>query len=105
MKTNTTFPKAPIVEAVLDIQVEPAEGMNTEQIGMFFDHVKGRYPEKERNLAKTIELIDLCFKLKEAYLKRQHPEASPEKIRDLINRGILARKEQQWASPEICSTP
>jgi uncharacterized protein (TIGR04255 family) len=105
VKTDTPFPKAPIVEVVLDIQVEPAEGMNTEQIGMFFDPVKGRYPEKERNLAKTIELIDLCFKLKEAYLKRQHPEASPEKIRDLINRGILARKEQQWASPEICSTP
>jgi uncharacterized protein (TIGR04255 family) len=47
MKTYTTFPKAPIVEAVLDIQVEPAEGMNMEQIGTFFDHVKGRYPEKE----------------------------------------------------------
>ncbi len=60
-------------------------------------HVKGRYPEKERNLARTIELIDLCFRLKEAHLRREHPEASPEKIRDLINRGILARKEQQWA--------
>ena len=59
----------------------------------------------ENNLARTIELIDLCFKLKEAYLRQQHPEASPEKIRDLINRGILARKEQRWASPEICSTP
>jgi uncharacterized protein (TIGR04255 family) len=47
VKTYTTFPKAPIVEAVLDIQVEPAEGMNMEQIGTFFDHVKGRYPEKE----------------------------------------------------------
>ena len=57
------------------------------------------------NLARTIELIDLCFKLKEAYVGRWHPEASPEKIRDLINRGILARKEQQWALPEICSTP
>ncbi len=57
------------------------------------------------NLARTIELIDLCFKLKEAYLRRQHPEASPEEILDLINRGILARKEQQWASPEICLTP
>jgi hypothetical protein len=44
MKTYTTFPKAPIVEAILDIQVEPAEGMNMEQIGTFFDHVKGQYP-------------------------------------------------------------
>ena len=58
----------------------------------------------ERNLFRTIELIDLCFKLKEAYLRRQHPGASPEKIRDLINRDILERKEQKWASPEICST-
>ena len=59
----------------------------------------------ENNLARTIELIDLCFKLKEAYLRQQHPEASPEKIRDLIDRGVLARKERQWALPEICSTP
>jgi len=28
MKAYTTVPKAPIVEAILDIQVEPAEGMN-----------------------------------------------------------------------------
>lgn len=54
----------------------------------------------EDNLARTIDLIDLCFKLKEAYLRQQHPEASPEKIRDLIDRGILARKERQWARPE-----
>ena len=59
----------------------------------------------ENNLARTIELIDLCFRLKEAYLRQQHPEASPEKIRDLIDRGILARKERQWALPAICSTP
>jgi len=47
MKTYTTFTKAPIVEAIFDIQVEPAEGMNVEQIGTFFDRVAGRYPEKE----------------------------------------------------------
>ena len=47
MGTYTSFTKAPIVEAILDIQVEPAEGMNMEQIGTFFDRVKGRYPEKE----------------------------------------------------------
>ena len=40
----------------------------------------------ERNFARTIELIDLCFKLKEVYLRQQHPGASPEEIRDLINR-------------------
>ena len=39
----------------------------------------------ENNLARTLELIDLCFKLKEAYLKQQHPEAPPEKIRELIH--------------------
>jgi hypothetical protein len=59
----------------------------------------------ERNLARTIELIDLCFKLKELNLKRQHLGASPEEIRDLINRGILVRKEKKWVSPEICSKP
>ena len=39
----------------------------------------------ENNLARTLELIDLCFKLKEAYLKQQHPKASPAKIRELIH--------------------
>jgi uncharacterized protein (TIGR04255 family) len=47
VNTYTTFSKEPIVEAVLDIQVEPAEGMNMEQIGTFFNHVKGQYSEKE----------------------------------------------------------
>jgi uncharacterized protein (TIGR04255 family) len=47
MKIYTTFPKAPIVEAILDIQVEPAEGMNLERIGKFFDQVKKDYPHKE----------------------------------------------------------
>jgi hypothetical protein len=58
-----------------------------------------------RNLARTLELIDLCFNLKEAYLKQQHPQASPEKIRELIYHGILSRKEKQWTSPEISLTP
>jgi hypothetical protein len=51
-------------------------------------------PTNENNLGRSIELIDLCFKLKEAYLRQQHLEASPEKIRYLIDRGILAWKEK-----------
>jgi len=47
MKTYTTFPRAPIVEAILDIQVEPVTGMSIEQIGTFFDQVKERFPNKE----------------------------------------------------------
>ena len=58
----------------------------------------------ENNLARTLELIDLCFKLKEAYLKQQHPKASPAKIRERIEQGILARKERQWASRKTSST-
>ena len=43
----------------------------------------------EKNLVKTLELIDLCFTLKEAFLKQQYSQASPEKIRELIYQGII----------------
>jgi hypothetical protein len=59
----------------------------------------------EKNLARTIELIDLCFRLKDAYFRQEHPEASSEKIRKMIDKGILVRKEKQWTSLKTCSTP
>jgi hypothetical protein len=58
----------------------------------------------ERNLVKTLELIDLCFTLKEAFLKQQYPQESPEKIRELIYQGILSRKKNQWTLPETSLT-
>jgi len=58
----------------------------------------------ERNLVKTLELIDLCFTLKEAFLKQQHPQATPEKIRELIYQGILTRKKKQWTLQETSLT-
>lgn len=58
----------------------------------------------EQNLVKTLELIDLCFKLKEAFLKQQYPQASPEKIWELIYQGILSRKKKQWTLPETSLT-
>jgi hypothetical protein len=58
----------------------------------------------EKNLVMTLELIDLCFKLKEAFLKQQYPQASAEKIRELIYQGILSRKEKQWTLPETSLT-
>jgi hypothetical protein len=54
----------------------------------------------KQNLAKTLELIELCFTLKEAYLRQQHPLASPGEIRQMICQGILERKERQWTSPD-----
>jgi hypothetical protein len=59
----------------------------------------------EKNLARTLELIDLCFRLKEAYFRQEHPGASPKKISKLIYQGILVRKEKQWMLPKSCSTP
>lgn len=50
----------------------------------------------QRNLFRTIELINLCFTLKSAYLRTQHPEASERDIRRMINAGIVRRKEAQW---------
>jgi hypothetical protein len=62
-------------------------------------------PVYEKNLAKTLELIDLCFQLKEAYLRQRYPSASPLEIRQVICSGILARKERQWTSPDPSSKP
>jgi hypothetical protein len=59
----------------------------------------------EKNLARTFELIDLCFKLKEAYYVKQYPQATPEKIRELIYQDILSRKEKQWTLPETSLKP
>jgi hypothetical protein len=55
--------------------------------------------DAKKNLSKTLELIDLCFKLKESYLMQQHPQATTEEIRELIYQDILKRKERQWTSP------
>jgi hypothetical protein len=57
----------------------------------------------EKNLSRTLELIDLSFRLKEAYFRLLYPEASTERIQKLIYQGILARKEKQWTLPESCS--
>lgn len=47
VKTFAAFPKAPIVEAILDIQVEQVPAMDLEKIGTFYDYVKERYSIKE----------------------------------------------------------
>ena len=50
----------------------------------------------EQNLRKSLEIIDVCFNLKEAYLKQRHPRASQRTITQMIYRDILHRKERQW---------
>lgn len=52
----------------------------------------------QKNLDKSLELIDICFNLKEAYLKQKYPEASHQEIIDMVYKGILLRKEKQWKS-------
>ena len=52
----------------------------------------------QKNLSKSLELIDACFNLKEAYLKQKYPEASQQEIIDMVYKGILLRKEKQWKS-------
>lgn len=63
--------------------------------GQAMQNIKKKY---QRNLAKSLELIDMCFNLKEAYLKQKHPEASRQEIIDMVYKGILSRKEKQWKS-------
>ncbi len=52
----------------------------------------------QKNFAKSIELIDACFKLKVAYLQQKYPDASQKEIKNMIYKEILARKERQWKS-------
>ena len=59
----------------------------------------------QRNLAKSLELIDVCFNLKEAYLKQKHPAAPQQEISAMIYQGILSRKKRQWKSPGASSKP
>lgn len=42
----TTFPNAPVTEALLDIRVQLPEGVNLAQLATFYDSVKDRYPNK-----------------------------------------------------------
>ena len=49
-----------------------------------------------RNLRKSLELTQVCFDLKEAYLRKIHPELTDVEIQELMYRGILQRKQNQW---------
>ena len=59
----------------------------------------------QKNLAKSLELIDVCFNLKEAYLKQKYPATSQQEINAMIYQGILSRKKRQWKSPGASSKP
>ncbi len=50
----------------------------------------------QKNFSKSLELIDICFNLEEAYLKKIHPQASQKDINNIIFQGILSRKKRQW---------
>jgi len=47
----TTFPNAPITEALLDIRVQLPEDVNLAQLATFYDSVKERYPNKRERLS------------------------------------------------------
>lgn len=57
------------------------------------------------NLNKTLQIIDLCFNLKEAYFRQKYPQESDTKIRKMIYQDILARKEKSWKSEKACLIP
>ncbi len=50
------------------------------------------------NLLKTLELTDLSFTLKKAYLKSRFTDESEEKIIKRIFEALVKRKEKQWKS-------
>ncbi|MEI6128134.1 MAG: hypothetical protein WCQ99_16415, partial [Pseudomonadota bacterium] len=59
----------------------------------------------KNNLRKTLEIIDACFDLKEAYLKQLYPNETQKEIAGRIYQGILKRKEAQWKSQKDSLKP
>ena len=51
-----------------------------------------------KNLFKTLELVELSFTLKEAYLKSRFTDQSEEEIRKSLFNDLVRRKEKQWKS-------
>ncbi|HBE04220.1 MAG TPA: hypothetical protein DC049_17350 [Spirochaetia bacterium] len=55
-------------------------------------------PDYNKNLAKTLEIIDTVFTLKAAWLEKTHPQWSCSDVKKEIYQGIIRRKEEQWKS-------
>ncbi len=53
------------------------------------------------NLFKTLELTDLSFTLKKAYLKSRFTDETEKEIRKRIFESLLIRKEKQWKSAKV----
>ncbi len=51
-----------------------------------------------KNLFKILELIDLTFTLKKAYLKVRFPVINDIEIESMVFKKIAKRKEAQWKS-------
>jgi uncharacterized protein (TIGR04255 family) len=47
METETSYPKAPITEAIIDLQVVLPEGLSAQNLSPFFDLVTSLYPHKQ----------------------------------------------------------
>ena len=54
MSEYTTFPNAPITEALLDIRVELPEGIDIARLESFHEHIKDRFPDKKTRGAFAI---------------------------------------------------
>ena len=57
MQQYPVYPNAPIVESVLDIQVEQSENVTLEQIGTFHDSIKDRFPEVKKTAKSQAQII------------------------------------------------
>ncbi|MFC1504764.1 hypothetical protein ACFL6D_05040 [Spirochaetota bacterium] len=49
-----------------------------------------------QNFKKTMEIIDLCYTLKAAYIKKTNPGLSNKEVEHEIYKGIIRRKEEAW---------
>lgn len=50
----------------------------------------------EHNLIVWQELVDLTITLKQAWLRRQHPDLSDDELTALVYQEICADKEAAW---------
>ncbi len=57
------------------------------------DTINAKY---RNNLIKTLELSEAGRILKKAFLRHQHPNASPQDFDEILINDILSRKNRSW---------
>ncbi len=85
MNQFETFPNAPITEALMDIIVQLPQETDPEQLERLYDHIKEKYPEKDKKY---------LFEARVEFAKEKEPdiERSPAKFQGYIFKSSKEKK-------------